>query len=86
MILSGSQKLSQHILNLPDFPDLSKETGMERYNHMGAVIVDALLQPGLNYDSTVYPRVKKVQAIEEAKTTSGFLKVLLTNTPEKVLN
>jgi hypothetical protein len=44
---------------------------------MGAIIADAILQPGLNYQSVVAPRVKRLQTqFPEAVTTSLFLSVI----------
>ena len=46
------------------------------YHHMGATITDAVLQAGLRCETTVWPRVQHVMAIQEAATTTGFLTVL----------
>lgn len=44
------------------------------YYHMGATIVDSILQAGLNYKSVVYPRVKKLLLeYPQYKTTCDFL-------------
>jgi hypothetical protein len=45
------------------------------YDHMGAIIVDAMLQAGANYDG-VKERVNRVLNYPDARTTSGFLKLL----------
>jgi hypothetical protein len=45
------------------------------YHHMGALITDALLQAGINYEHVVLPRVKHVRQHSEARTTSGFLRL-----------
>jgi len=42
---------------------------------MGAIIVDAMLQAGANYDG-VKERVNRVLNYPDARTTSGFLKLL----------
>jgi hypothetical protein len=47
------------------------------YHHMGATLTDAILQSGLNYKSTVRPRVDAIRAHSEASTTSGFCELLL---------
>lgn len=47
------------------------------YNHVGAIIVDSVLQAGLNYRTVVYPRVHKV--IEKYATFSdvhGFIELI----------
>lgn len=46
------------------------------YGHMGATLTDAILQSGLNYASTVRPRVDAVRAYSEASTTAGFCDLL----------
>lgn len=46
------------------------------YNHMGATIVDTILQAGLNWRAVVKPRIDKVKTYTNAKTTSGFLAIL----------
>jgi len=57
------------------------------YNHMGATIADATLQPGVKYETVVKPRVRRIrEGYPEARTTSGFLKVLTEIGPEKLLN
>jgi len=44
------------------------------YYHMGATIIDSVLQAGLNYQHVVYPRVKKLLAkFPDYKTTCDFL-------------
>ena len=55
------------------------------YNHMGATITDAVLQAGLPYEATVWPRVQHVMTISEAATTSGFLRALRERGGEKVV-
>src|SRR3972149_4225548 len=63
-----AQKLASYIQSLPDFvmvPDIT-------YSHIGAIIVEALLQAGSNYDG-VKERVDKMLAIPQAKTTTGFI-------------
>jgi hypothetical protein len=47
------------------------------YDHMGAVICDAGLQAGINYQRVVYPRIELLLTqYPEARTTSGFLQLL----------
>ena len=49
------------------------------YNHMGATIVDSILQAGLNYKTVVYPRVKKLLLFyPDYKTTCDFLILIQT--------
>ena len=47
------------------------------HRHMGAIITDAVLQSGLNFETVVKPRVQKIlNNHPEAATTSGFLKTI----------
>lgn len=44
------------------------------YYHMGATIIDAVLQAGLNYEHVVYPRVRNLLTkYPDYKTTCDFL-------------
>jgi hypothetical protein len=53
---------------------------------MGAVLTDAVLQAGLNYEKVVLPRVLSVlNTYPEASTTTGFLNVLEANGYQEVL-
>ena len=79
---SPAQKLADYIQSIPA---LSKYPAFQAYDHMGAVLTDAILQAGLNYDAVVLPRVKIILGIEEARTTSGFLSVLEQRRPENLL-
>ena len=67
--------LACHLRSLPDFVLVPGTV----YDHMGAILVDALLQAGTNYDG-VRARAKLVLGHPEARTTSGFLG-LLAKTP-----
>lgn len=58
----------------------------EPYSHIGAAIVDAVLQAGLNYDNVVRQRVDAVAAIGSARTTKGFLQLLEAQGVETVLS
>ena len=43
-------------------------------DHIGAIIVDAILQSGINYQQVVKPRVERLRTHHsEVRTTSGFL-------------
>jgi hypothetical protein len=79
-----ARSLAKYIGTLVDFKYVEAEIP---YNHMGATITDAMLQPGIKYETVVKPRVEKIyENYPEAKTTSGFLKVLDKNDPKKLLN
>ncbi len=78
-----SQKLAATIQSIPA---LFEKPAMEAYDHMGAVLTDAILQAGLNYETVVLPRVQKVKSMPEAKTTSGFLAVLEQIGADRLLN
>jgi len=66
------ETLVAYIRSLVDFtPD--KALG-ETDDHVGAIIVDAILQSGINYKAVVKPRVEALKVgYPESRTTSGFL-------------
>lgn len=66
-----AQALVSYLQSLPNF-SIQKRS---QYSHMGAIIVDTMLQAGANWDG-VKERRDKVERYEEAKTTSGFLSLL----------
>lgn len=69
-----AKSLANYVGTLSDFRIVKPEIP---YNHMGATITDAMLQSGLNYKTVVEPRVKAMyKQYPDAKTTSGFLKLL----------
>ena len=56
------------------------------YNHVGATLVAVILQAGLNWKTTVQPRVESFrQQFPEASTLSGFLGFLQQNDLAAVL-
>jgi len=60
--------------------------GEPEYEHMGALLTDAVLQAGLNYEKVVHPRALRVRdTYPEAATTSGFLNVLEERGYQEVL-
>lgn len=58
--------------------DASKQVS-RGWNHMGAIVVDAVLQRRQRYKATVEPRVRAlVESWPEANTTKGFRKLMNT--------
>lgn len=58
----------------------------ERYKHMGAVITDAILQSGINYESVVVPRIKNlIGHLKGRYTTSEFLDLITESDPKMLL-
>ena len=72
-----AEKLIQYIYKTEhNFVPVTQRT---TYNHMGATIVDSILQAGLNYKTVVYPRVKKlILSYPDYKTTCDFLILIQT--------
>jgi len=67
--------LADYAGQLDDFVIVTEIDG--NYGHMGAVIVDAILQAGVSYDSVVRPRVRRLlQEHPTCTTTTAFLKLL----------
>ena len=57
------------------------------YYHMGATIVDAILQAGLNYKYVVYPRVEKLlKKYSDYKTTCDFIILTQTISLKELIN
>lgn len=71
-IIKSAEKLINYIkFTKQDFEPVTQRTP---YFHMGATIVDAILQAGLNYNNVVYPRVLNLLTkYEDYKTTCDFL-------------
>lgn len=77
-------KLVNYVKTLKDFTIVDSMDG--NYNHIGATLTDAILQAGIKYDTVVKPRVLKIQSIQSANTTSGFISLLLEHSPEIILD
>jgi hypothetical protein len=85
MYSDSANKLADFICSLPNLN--RQPTERSTYGHMGATLTDAILQPGLNYRTVVYPRVQSVIArFPDATSTTAFWAVLETYTPANVLN
>ena len=80
-----TEKLLQYIAKTEhNFVPVTQKTP---YNHMGATIVDSILQAGLNYKTVVYPRVEKLLLSYSAyKTTCDFLILIQTIPLNKLIN
>jgi hypothetical protein len=76
-------RLTEFVSGLCDF-EMVEDLALP-YRHMGATITDAVLQAGLRYETTVWPRVQHAMSIPEAATTSGFLAVLRERGGEAVV-
>jgi len=74
---SAPARLADYIRTLPDFAlERSPATG---YDHMGAIITEAILQAGINYRNVVLPRVERLRReYPQARTTSAFADLLCT--------
>jgi hypothetical protein len=71
---SKARMLCEYIGSLKDFSYVEPEP---LHRHMGAIIADAILQSGLNFETVVKPRVQKIlNNHPEAATTTGFLKTI----------
>ena len=71
MDLENVNKLVEYIKSLKDF-EFSEQ--IDSYDHMGAVVVDGILQASLKYDTVVKPRIDKLlQKYPKDDTTSKFM-------------
>ena len=82
--MTDAERVAAFVRSLDDF--VFVEDLALPYNHMGATITDAVLQAGLRYETTVWPRVQHVLRIPEAATTSGFLAALRERGGEEVVH
>jgi hypothetical protein len=77
--------LTAHLKSLDDFVVVADVDGI--YNHMGATIVDAILQAGTSYDTVARPRIRRILEVYPiAVTTSAFLGLLHDVGPKTVLS
>lgn len=74
---SAPERLANYVRSLPDFTmERSPAAG---YDHMGAIITEAILQAGINYRNVVLPRVERLRRdYPQARTTSSFADLLRT--------
>ena len=69
-----AQALADHIRSLEGFTFVRPAPP---HGHMGATMVDSILQRGMNYDAVVLPRVHRLRDEHpEAATTSGFAELM----------
>ena len=81
-VCRAAKRLAEYIGSLGRFEFLD----VEPYEHMGVLIVDAVLQAGLNYDNVVAPRAKSVlDQFPTAQTTSMFLAAFNRFGPTKMI-
>lgn len=68
---NNTNKLYSYIRGLNDF--LLQKREINTYNHIGATIIDTILQSGLNYENVVLPRVNSfLNKFPEHRTTKDF--------------
>ncbi len=76
--------LASYVRSLSDFTFVA---AMDRYNHMGAIVADAVLQANNRYNATVKPRVDQILAqYPKACTTSSILDALQSTTATEFLD
>ena len=69
--ISKARKLVSHIESLAGFT--IEDDIEDTYHHIGATIVDAILQAGTNYATVVKPRVNSIlNTYPDARTTTAF--------------
>jgi endonuclease III-like uncharacterized protein len=75
--------LANYIKTLSDFEIIEPDIP---YCHTGATITDAILQAGTTWETVVRPRVHGlIHKYSEARTTTGFLKLLENVGPRELL-
>jgi thermostable 8-oxoguanine DNA glycosylase len=81
--MNESVVLKNYIESLPDFQFVE----IEIFDHMGAIIIDGILQAGLNYNYVVKPRIERVlNEFPELKTTTSFLTEIQKGNLENIAN
>jgi len=72
MSKDAANKLAKYVKRLDDF--IHYETYDGDYNHMGAIVADAVLQRNMKYESHVRPRIDRIRKdYADAFTTSAAL-------------
>lgn len=83
--LKNARKLANYLKENFDF-SLSIEVPERKYNHIGCLLADSVLQAGLNYKTVVLPRVQEISSdYPQALTLTAFAKVLKINGSKEVL-
>ena len=82
---NNSKKLVDFINSLEGFKFDSEAGG--NYQHIGATLIDGVLQAGLNYKTVVKPRVDIVlSTYPDHKTTSMFLNLCIEEGIKKIIS
>jgi hypothetical protein len=69
-IATQARALVQYVRSLPDFQLLDLMDG--QYDHMGAIIGDAMLQAGVKYETVIAARLKRLrERYPQAKLTQN---------------
>jgi hypothetical protein len=88
LILENARKLADFMVSfgIYSFADLNIKP-RPAYNHLGALLTDIVLQPGLNYNSVVRPRVARVlYEFSYASTTPLLMSITKVYGAEYFLN
>ena len=85
MTLTDPEKLACYVRSLPDFEHYKTIDG--HYDHVGAIVADAILQANMRYATHVRPRVNRIlDRYPETRTTSSVLSVLELTSASEFLN
>lgn len=79
MVLSNPEKLARYIQSLADFKFYKTIDG--NYNHIGAIIADAVLQANMRYKTHVKPRVNRILSKYPNERTTSSVMYLLKSMP-----
>jgi endonuclease III-like uncharacterized protein len=78
-----SQKLATYIKGLTGF---TYREQMEPRNHMGATLTDVMFQAGINWHTSVEPRINKIKSYERAATIDGLKSLFSKLNAEEFFN
>lgn len=82
----NTKKLVEYIRSLKDFQVLNQPEEFQ-YENFGAVILDCVLQAGLNYKNVVEPRIKKyIVEFDDKKTLADFKSIVRGHDLSELIN
>ena len=85
MTLTDPEKLACYVRSLPDFEHYKTIDG--HYDHVGAIVADAILQANMRYATHVKPRVNRIlDQYPETRTTSSVLSELESTSASEFLD
>ncbi|MCE6992932.1 hypothetical protein [Dyadobacter sp. CY323] len=83
----NARRLANYIKTLDNGTFLEERNSAFEHDHLGALLVEIILQSGLNFRTVVEPRVNKVlKEFPNATTTSDFNEIINEHTLGRIIN